>query len=151
MRTELSTTTATSERMSRQGRRDTSPELKIRRELHRLGLRYRLDRRPVDTLRTRADIVFGPARVAVFIDGCFWHGCPDHATQPRNNADWWRTKIAANRDRDQRNTAALEESGWRVVRIWEHDNAIEAAHRVEELVRRRRRRNLASTVEGGGS
>ena len=150
MRTELSTTAATSERMSRQGRRDTSPELKIRRELHRLGLRYRLDKRPADSLRTRADIVFGPARIAVFVDGCFWHGCPEHATQPRNNATWWRTKIDANRNRDRRNTAALEEVGWHVVRVWEHDDAVEAARRIEELVRRRRQRDLASSADEEG-
>lgn len=124
--------------MRRQGRRDTKPELLIRSELHRRGLRFRLDRRPVPSARARADIVFGPARVAVFVDGCFWHGCPDHFTQPKNNAEWWRQKIEANRARDERTTRALADAGWLVLRFWEHENPVEVASAVEAAVRDRR-------------
>lgn len=117
--------------MRRTGRRDTAAELAIRRELHRRGHRYRVDRRPVPHLRTRADIVFTRWRVAVFIDGCFWHGCPVHATQPKVNAAWWREKLAANVARDRRATADLRADGWEVVRIWEHERVDEAVRRVE--------------------
>lgn len=91
--------------MARQRARDTSTELALRRELHRLGLRYRVHRQPLPEVRREADVVFGPSRVAVFVDGCFWHGCPDHATLPRSNAEFWRTKIEGNRTRDADTTA----------------------------------------------
>jgi DNA mismatch endonuclease (patch repair protein) len=120
-----------STRMRRTGRRDTAAELAIRRELHRRGHRYRVDRRPVPHLRTRADIVFTRWRVAVFVDGCFWHGCPEHATQPKANAAWWGQKLAANVARDRRADAALRAEGWQVVRIWEHEPVDEAVRRVE--------------------
>jgi DNA mismatch endonuclease (patch repair protein) len=102
--------------MRRTGRRDTAAELAIRRELHRRGHRYRIDQRPVPQLRTRADIIFTRWRVAVFVDGCFWHGCPEHATQPKANAAWWGQKLAANVARDRRADAALRAEGWQVVR-----------------------------------
>ena len=124
--------------MSRQRRRDTWPELLIRRELHRRGLRYRVSRRVVLGLRSAPDIVFGPAKVAVFVDGCFWHGCPQHATWPASNAEWWRTKIERNQQRDLATDAVLSAAGWEVIRIWEHDDPVEAADLVERIVRRRR-------------
>lgn len=125
------------DRFRRQPRRDTKPELALRRELHRRGLRYRVDRPPIAGMRSRADVVFGPSKVAVFVDGCFWHGCPEHATAPRNNADWWRAKLDANVERDLRVGVQLAEAGWEVLRIWEHEDPVEAADRVEQLVRRR--------------
>src|SRR5215831_11579615 len=87
-------------RMQRQARRDTAPERALRSALHRLGLRFRVHVRPHPGLRREADVVFGPSRVVVFVDGCFWHGCPEHASWPKANADWWREKIASNRARD---------------------------------------------------
>src|SRR5687768_248615 len=87
-------------RMETTRRRDTKPEVLLRSQLHRAGLRYRVDRAPVRGMRSRADLVFAAARVAVFVHGCFWHGCPLHATWPKANADWWRAKILANRERD---------------------------------------------------
>ena len=121
--------------------RDTKPELALRRELHRLGLRYRVDTTPLRGIRRRADVVFGPARVAVFVDGCFWHGCPEHGTSPKANAQWWREKIARNQARDRDTDQRLAAAGWRVVRLWEHQverDARAAAVEVAEEVKSRR-------------
>ncbi len=125
--------------MSRQRSRDTEVELALRRVLHASGLRYRVHRRPVKGVRREADIVFGPARVAVFVDGCFWHGCPEHATWPRNNAEFWRRKIEGNRARDLDTDTRLAEAGWASVRVWEHEDPAEAAARIAALVTSRRR------------
>src|SRR5260370_24834470 len=94
------------------GRRDTPPELRIRSLLHRRGYRFRVDVSPVLATRSRADIVFRRLKVAVYIDGCFWHGCPLHGTWPKANADWWRSKIESNRSRDRKTIASLVASGW---------------------------------------
>ncbi|MED5801240.1 very short patch repair endonuclease [Gordonia sp. Z-3] len=117
-------------RMQKQQRRDTSVELSVRRLLHAGGFRYRVDYRPSSTLRCRGDIVFTRARVVVFIDGCFWHGCPQHATQPKNNAQWWREKLDANMARDIRSAAALEGRGWHVLRFWEHEEPGDIVDRI---------------------
>src|SRR5436190_2079297 len=130
-----------SARMARQATRDTAPEVSLRQELHRRGLRFRLARRPIPRLRSTPDIVFGPSRVAVYVDGCFWHSCPWHATQPASNRDWWEQKLARNRDRDRLADATLVAAGWAVVRVWEHESAGEAADRVEAVVRARRQLN----------
>ena len=95
-------------------RRDTGPELRVRSLLHGAGLRYRVDIAPLHALRNRADIVFTRAQVAVFIDGCYWHGCPEHYNRPRINADYWAPKIAGNRARDARVDSALRAAGWKV-------------------------------------
>ncbi|MDO8150201.1 very short patch repair endonuclease [Isoptericola sp. b408] len=121
--------------MSTARRRDTAPEMALRRELHARGLRYRVGF-PVPGQRRRTiDVAFTRARVAVFVDGCFWHGCPEHGNAPRSNAEWWRTKLAANMDRDRDTDRLLDESGWRVVRIWEHESVAVAADKVEAAVR----------------
>ena len=101
--------------------RDTTLELRVRSALHRSGLRFRKNRPPIEGLRCNADVVFPRERVAVFIDGCFWHSCPEHKTAPRTNADWWRSKLTANQERDVANTRSLEGAGWTVVRVWEHE------------------------------
>ncbi|WP_236242461.1 very short patch repair endonuclease [Streptomyces sp. CC228A] len=134
----LETTPKVRARMSKQRSRDTDVEMALRRTLHAAGLRYRVHRRPLKGVRREADVVFGPARVAVFVDGCFWHGCPEHATWPRNNAAFWREKIQKNRTRDNDTDARLAEAGWVSVRVWEHENATEAAERIVALVRKRR-------------
>jgi DNA mismatch endonuclease (patch repair protein) len=121
--------------MSRQARRDTAPELALRRALHRRGLRYRVGIRPIAELRGSADVVFTAARVAVYVDGCFWHMCPQHGTMPANNAEWWKAKLEGNRARDRRTDDLLERHGWRVVRVWEHEEPEEAAGRIATLVR----------------
>lgn len=134
----LETTSAVSTRMSRQKSRNTGIEMALRKILHAAGYRYRVHRRPVKGVRREADLVFGPARVAVFVDGCFWHGCPEHGTWPKNNADYWRTKIETNRRRDANTDALLLEAGWLSVRIWEHEATDVAASRVIETVKERR-------------
>lgn len=124
------TDAATSARLSKQRRRDTGPELALRRELHRRGLRYFVDRAPLKGLRRRADVVFPRRKVAVYVDGCFWHSCPVHATSPRNNAQWWTDKLAANVVRDRDTDTRLDAAGWTVVRVWEHEAARDAADKV---------------------
>ncbi|HEX5593594.1 MAG TPA: very short patch repair endonuclease [Solirubrobacterales bacterium] len=128
---------AKSAEMSKLGRRDTLPERAIRSELHRRGFRFRVDRPPLPGLRSRADIVFGPARVAVYVDGCFWHSCPEHGTRPKANAAWWERKLDRNRERDRETDRVLREHGWEVVRIWEHEDPVASAERVEVTVRMR--------------
>jgi DNA mismatch endonuclease, patch repair protein len=118
--------------------RDTRPERELRAELHRLGLRFRIHRRILPKLRTQIDVVFGPSRVAVFVDGCFWHGCPQHGTQAKAHAAFWRNKIATNKLRDADTDERLRGAGWRVVRVWEHEDPRAAAHKVARIVRRRR-------------
>lgn len=125
-----------SERMARVRRRDTAPELELRSELHRRGLRYRVDRRPLKGVPSRADLVFGPAKVAVYVDGCFWHSCPEHGTMPRSNEAFWQEKLARNQERDATVNELLADAGWTVVRIWEHEDIDAAADRVESAVRK---------------
>lgn len=125
--------------MQSQRSRDTEPELALRRALHRLGYRYRVHRRPLPTLRRTADIVFGPAQVAVFVDGCFWHGCPEHGTRvPHANQWYWPAKIERNRNRDADTDRRLEKAGWAVVRIWEHEPVETAVERVAAALAQRR-------------
>jgi DNA mismatch endonuclease, patch repair protein len=117
-------------------RTDTTPERLLRSALHARGLRYRKDRRiEAAGRRVRPDLVFGPARVAVFVDGCFWHRCPIHATHPAANAAYWQAKFDRNVERDRADDAALKEAGWTVVRVWEHEDPAEAAQRIAAAVR----------------
>jgi DNA mismatch endonuclease (patch repair protein) len=101
--------------MARTGGRDTKPERELRQILHGRSLRYRVDRRVLADVRRRADVVFPAAHVAVFVDGCFWHGCPEHATWPAHNAEFWRKKIETNRLRDRDTDRRLEAAGWNVI------------------------------------
>jgi DNA mismatch endonuclease (patch repair protein) len=119
--------------------RDSGPEVAVRSILHRLGLRFRKHRRPLPGLACQADAVFPTERVAVFVDGCFWHGCPAHGHRPRRNADYWRAKIERNAARDRRNDRLLAEAGWAVVRAWEHEDPALVADRVAAVVQARRR------------
>ncbi|CEH08555.1 NaeI very short patch repair endonuclease (V.NaeI) [Propionibacterium freudenreichii] len=126
---------ATRAKMQGNRRRDTKPELELRHLLHALGYRYRVDF-PIrlDGVRPRPDIVFTKNRVAVFVDGCFWHGCPKHFHMPKVHTDFWQAKIARNRARDERDTLALEAANWTVIRIWEHEPTSQAlADVLEEL------------------
>jgi DNA mismatch endonuclease (patch repair protein) len=116
----LASTTAVAARMAMQATRDTSPERALRRELHARGLRYRVHLRPEPALRVTVDIAFTRARLAVFVDGCFWHRCPEHGTLPRANAHWWLDKLNTNVARDRRTDTALTQRGWTVIRVWEH-------------------------------
>ncbi|MFE0327945.1 very short patch repair endonuclease [Streptomyces sp. NPDC058960] len=146
----LTTTPAVSRRMSRQRSRNTEVEVLLRRELHRAGLRYRVHRRPLPGVRREADVVFGPARVAVFVDGCYWHGCPEHATWPKTNADFWRTKITRNQERDRDTDRKLIEAGWMPMRVWEHEDPAVAARKIADVVRQRRPLSKVSRRRAGG-
>lgn len=121
--------------MARVARRDTRPELELRRVLHARGRRYRIDVSPDPALRGRADIVFARPQVAVYVDGCFWHSCPEHGVLPKGNREWWRAKLEATVRRDRSTEAALRERGWKVVRVWEHEDPELAADRVEAALR----------------
>ena len=116
---------------------DTAPEMEIRSRLHAMGFRYRVDRRPERDVNTRADIVFGPAKVAVYVDGCFWHGCPDHGSKPKTNRDYWLPKLRANKRRDVEIDLALRKSGWLVIRVWEHEDPEKVCRRIVRSVNRR--------------
>jgi DNA mismatch endonuclease (patch repair protein) len=121
-------------RMSVARRKDTKPELDLRRILHARGLRYRVTY-PVPGLPRRTiDVAFTRAKVAIFIDGCFWHGCPDHATQPRANSEWWMRKLKTNLARDTDTSRFLSEQGWTVLRFWEHEEPASVADRVQAAV-----------------
>lgn len=127
---------AISARMSRLRRRDNGPELAVRSLLHARGLRYRVAW-PIPGQRRRTiDIAFTRRRLAVFIDGCFWHGCPVHGTSPKANSEWWRRKIDTNKARDADATRQLEELGWTVMRFWEHERAEAVAVTIEDWLER---------------
>ncbi|PZT71926.1 very short patch repair endonuclease [Streptomyces sp. AC1-42W] len=139
---------AVSARMSRQASRDTAPEVAVRKLLHASGYRYRLNERVPHMSRRTIDIAFTRAKVAVFLDGCFWHGCPEHATQPKSNAEWWRQKLDRNMARDAETTAHLVAEGWTVLRFWEHQAPAAVAEKVAETVDRER--STRGTGRGGG-
>ena len=126
--------------------RDTAPERELRSALHRLGLRFRKHVALLPHGRGRADVVFTRAKVAVFLDGCFWHGCPEHATNPEAHRSYWAPKLRRNRDRDTETSVALRESGWTVLRIWEHEDLSDAAGRVEALYRDLRKQGRGGAV-----
>lgn len=119
--------------------RDTAPERRLRSDLHGRGVRFRLGQ-VITTQRrkVRPDIVFKKAHLAVFVDGCFWHGCPDHCRRPGSNSEYWTAKIDRNSERDRVIDAALASEGWTVMRFWEHQDAAEAAETIERFLRARR-------------
>lgn len=119
-----------SAQMSRMPTKSTLPEVAVRRALHASGIRYRLHR---TDLPGKPDIVLVGPRVAVFVDGCFWHACPQHCVFPKNNADWWRTKLDGNVARDRRNDERLRQAGWEPLHIWEHESTQAAISRLLEL------------------
>lgn len=121
--------------------RNTRIEVELRSALHRTGLRFWKHRHVVPGLRCEADIVFPRMRLVVFVDGCFWHGCPVHATRPMLNGDWWAVKLDANRDRDRRNDRLLTEAGWRVLRLWEHESVGDMVRLVSDALAELRQRS----------
>ncbi|WP_164234104.1 very short patch repair endonuclease [Microbacterium hydrocarbonoxydans] len=114
-------------------RRDTRPEMAVRRIVHAQGLRYRVDFAPLGG-RRRADIVFTRLHIAVFIDGCFWHSCPFHAVSPKQNSDYWLPKLQRNAERDRETDALLADAGWLVLRFWEHESPEDVASEIVEVV-----------------
>ncbi|MEJ7784310.1 MAG: DNA mismatch endonuclease Vsr [Solirubrobacteraceae bacterium] len=137
---------ATRKRMKGQPRRDTKPEIMLRKALTKHGLRYRIDHRPLPDLDSKADVVFPRLKLAIFVHGCFWHGCPEHSRPTKSNSEWWADKIAANRARDIRATSHLEAAGWLVERVWEHEPPNDAADRIATIVVTR-----ASELAGAGA
>ena len=121
--------------------RDTQSELALRSAAHALGLRYRVSVGPLREVRRTADLVFSKARVAVFLDGCFWHGCPDHHTVAATNAGFWAEKVESTRSRDRDTDRRLAAAGWTSIRVWEHEDPVEAAQRIHAVVRGRGRSN----------
>lgn len=121
-------------RMAKVRQTGTDAELALRREIYRIGLRYRVDYEVLKKPRRTADIAFPGRKVAVFVDGCFWHGCPAHATWPKRNADFWREKIEGNRLRDEDTNARLRANGWTPLRFWSHESPVEAARTVARMV-----------------
>lgn len=119
--------------MSTRARRDTAPEISLRKALHARGMRYRVQIPVPGRGRRRIDIAFTRVRLAVFVDGCFWHGCPDHGVRPRANSEWWEWKLARNAERDRDTDQVLASQGWSVLRVWEHDCP---APGVDEVIRR---------------
>ncbi|MFJ5611934.1 very short patch repair endonuclease [Streptomyces sp. NPDC093221] len=118
--------------------RDTKPEKALRQAVHSLGLRYKVSIRPLPKVRRTADLVFTRVRLAVFMDGCFWHGCPGHHTLSATNTDYWTKKYEVNRRRDRQTDEWLREAGWEVLRFWEHEDPKTAAQGVREVYNRRR-------------
>lgn len=117
--------------------RDTAPEKALRSALHSKGLRFRIDQKPIKELNRKADIVFRSVKVAVFVDGCFWHGCPIHGTQAKTNAEFWKNKIEQNQVRDLDTNEQLKKAGWRVVRVWEHEDPERVSPKIYSLVVKR--------------
>ncbi len=131
----LLTDGTTSRRLARQRTRDTAPEIALRRMLHHRGLRYRINQPVPGMPRRRADLTFPTQQVVVFVDGCFWHNCPEHGTKPRRNQLWWAEKLRRNVERDRETDEHLAAAGWTVVRVWEHECPEAAADRIEALLR----------------
>lgn len=125
---------ALSRRMSSLAQRDTAPELAVRRVLHAAGFRYRVQLPVPGNRRRTIDVAFTRARLALFIDGCFWHGCPRHGVRPQANSEWWRWKIERNQARDADTTRVLQDQGWRVLRVWEHEPADDVVDAVRLLL-----------------
>lgn len=114
-------------------RRDTGPEIRLRKALHALGYRYRVDHVvDADGRRVRPDVVFTRRRLVIFVDGCFWHGCPTHGRRPADPTGYWSAKLARNEERDKDDSEALERAGWTVLRVWEHELLDEAVARVRQ-------------------
>lgn len=142
---------ATRKVMQGNRRRDTKPELAIRCAAHALGMRYRVDERPLPNLNRRADMVFARARVAVFIDGCYWHGCPEHGTRPTTNREYWSAKIGRNVARDRETDSILIDAGWLPLRVWEHEDVDAVVSALAETVRVRVVQSRNVTGNGTGA
>lgn len=125
-------------RLRSQRQKDTAGERALRSLLHQRGLRFRVHY-ALPGLRRRADIAFPRLRIAVFADGCFWHGCPEHGTWPKQNAEWWRDKIETNQRRDADTDAHLASEGWTVIRVWEHEQVARASDAIARAVDERKR------------
>jgi DNA mismatch endonuclease (patch repair protein) len=129
--------------------RDTKPEIAVRCAVHAMGLRYRVVARPLIDVRRTADLVFRRVKVAVFVDGCFWHGCPAHHAPPKTNAGYWAMKIEGNRVRDRHTTAMFRAAGWTVLRFWSHEEPFAVATQIAEIVQTKNRETVVSVTKRG--
>ena len=136
----------TSRRMAKVRQQGTDAEIALRSELYRRGLRYRVGYEVLKKPRRVADVAFPGLKIAVFVDGCFWHGCPEHATWPKRNAEFWRQKIKTNRLRDADTNSRLQKIGWTVLRFWEHESPIEATETVAQAVAIARAKRCTSSA-----
>lgn len=141
MRQSWASSEATRASMRANRSKGTKPEMMLRSAIHRRGLRYRVNTPPIATLRRTADIVFTRAKVAVFVDGCFWHGCEEHYSLSKTNTEFWQAKLVSNRRRDAEINATLVDAGWIVMRIWEHEDFDLAVREICSVVQNRRRRD----------
>ena len=141
----LASSASVSSRMAKVRQSGTKAELELRRQLFHLGMRYRVNYEVLKRPRRVADVAFPGLKVAVFVDGCFWHGCPEHVTWPKHNADFWRKKIESNRSRDADTNVRLNEKGWTVIRIWEHESPSVAAKKIYSVISRARARAGAAS------
>lgn len=132
---DVPTDARTAARMARQRTRDTDAEMALRRILHARGLRYRVNQPLPGLSRRRADLTFPTQRIVVFVDGCFWHGCPQHRTYPKRNGAWWNAKLLKNIARDRETNEHLKSIGWQVIRVWEHESPADAAERIIGAIR----------------
>jgi len=123
--------------------RDTAPEIALRSALFHRRLRYRIDVKPIKEFNRRADISFKSVKVVVFVDGCFWHGCPIHGTQAKANAEFWKNKIKQNQIRDEDTNKRLKKAGWRVIRVWEHENPEKAAAKIYNIIVKRKEKIIS--------
>jgi len=123
-----------SRRMAKVRQKGTDAEIALRRALYRIGLRYRVDYEVMKKPRRVADVAFPGLKIAIFVDGCFWHGCPEHASWPKRNAEFWRQKIEANRHRDADTNDRLRSMGWTVLRFWEHESPNRSAGVIAQIV-----------------
>lgn len=130
-------------------RRESAPERALRSLLHARGLRFRKDHAPLPALRCRADLTFTRDRLVVFVDGCFWHQCPEHGSSPKANGAWWRKKLDGNVARDRRNDEALRAAGWTVLRLWAHESTEAMADVVQDALEEVRRSASARRRPGG--
>ena len=117
--------------------KNTAPEMTLRSLIYDKGFRYRIDARPLRELNRRADIVFRTVKVAVYVDGCFWHGCPIHGTQAKANAEFWSFKIKQNQERDIDTIKHLRKAGWKVIRVWEHEDPVKASEKICRVISKR--------------
>jgi len=132
--------------MAKVRQKGTDAEVALRQEMYRIGLRYRVDYEVLRKPRRAADVAFPGRKIAVFVDGCFWHGCPEHATWPKQNAEFWREKIEANRRRDADTNDRLRSLGWTVLRFWSHESPTEAARTVAHMVAEAGTKHRASSL-----
>lgn len=134
-----------SRRMAKVRQKGTDAEMALRRKLYRRGLRYRVDYEVLKKPRRVADVAFPGLWIAIFVDGCFWHGCPEHASWPKRNAEFWRKKIEANRQRDKDTNERLGRMGWTILRFWQHESPVESAASVARVVAIAKSKHHAST------